>query len=320
MRRVELFNRIESHLTHLANRIEVRGKLNLLEMHGHAETFYMRLLNMLFGWNLSNLNVVCPNAEGVDLVDHTATIVAQVSAAVSKQKVDAALAKDLSPYTGYTFKFVAISKDAAALRKLAFSNPHNLDFDPPRDVLDVPSILRHVSAMEVHKQQEVCDFLDAELHSPPDLSKIESNLAAVIRILAAEDWSQSPKYVRIPYDIDAKVEHNKLVSVQEMIHDHKIHYRRIECIYSEFDAQGVNKSYSVLNGIRAEYIALAGSLSPDELFLAIVARVVERVLRSKNYEPIPAEELELCIQILVVDAFIRCKIFKNPVEDADAGS
>lgn len=27
---------------------------------------------------------------------------------------------------------------------------------------------------------------------------------------------------------------------------------------------------------------------------------------------ISEEELEICIQIIVVDAFMRCKIFKNP--------
>jgi hypothetical protein len=27
---------------------------------------------------------------------------------------------------------------------------------------------------------------------------------------------------------------------------------------------------------------------------------------------IPQEEMEMCVGILVVDAFIRCKIFKNP--------
>jgi hypothetical protein len=42
--------------------------------------------------------------------------------------------------------------------------------------------------------------------------------------------------------------------------------------------------------------------------------------KSANYADIPVEELDLCVNILVVDAFIRCKIFKNPLGYADAAS
>ncbi|MCD5414126.1 MAG: hypothetical protein LR001_03850 [Clostridiales bacterium] len=36
------------------------------------------------------------------------------------------------------------------------------------------------------------------------------------------------------------------------------------------------------------------------------------VITSKNYVEITFEELEMYTGILVVDAFIRCKIFENP--------
>ena len=36
------------------------------------------------------------------------------------------------------------------------------------------------------------------------------------------------------------------------------------------------------------------------------------ISESSNYIKMPMEELQMCTDILVVDAFIRCKIFKNP--------
>ena len=48
------------------------------------------------------------------------------------------------------------------------------------------------------------------------------------------------------------------------------------------------------------------------LFFSIIDNVIELIKNSKNYIEIPYEELEMCVSILVVDAFIRCKIFKNP--------
>lgn len=86
----------------------------------------------------------------------------------------------------------------------------------------------------------------------------------------------------------------------------------MENIYSEFDRQGVNKSKSVLDLIRRDYLCSKNKFSDDDLFSYIIKSVINRIQDSKNYVPIPFDELELCVNILVVDAFMRCKIFENP--------
>jgi hypothetical protein len=135
------------------------------------------------------------------------------------------------------------------------------------------------------------------------------------------DWSQGATgFETVPYDIDRKISYNQLNTARDIIDDFKIHYHRIDKIYSDFDKQGVNKSLSVLNGIRNEYLALSAKVSPNQCFSSIVDKVKQKIRTSANYMPIPDEELELCVQILVVDAFIRCKIFKNPPGGTDARS
>ena len=53
-------------------------------------------------------------------------------------------------------------------------------------------------------------------------------------------------------------------------------------------------------------------LSNDGLFLKVIEKVIIIVINSANYVEIPIDELELCVKVLVVDAFVRCKIFENP--------
>ncbi|MFT7158620.1 MAG: hypothetical protein ACI8Q1_003653 [Parvicella sp.] len=48
------------------------------------------------------------------------------------------------------------------------------------------------------------------------------------------------------------------------------------------------------------------------MFSVLLLRIKTEVLSSLNFDQIPIDELELCVDILVVDAFIRCKIFQNP--------
>jgi len=130
MNRSLYFNYIVSRLSALAVEIELRGKLNLLDLHLHAENFYLHLFNKLFGWDLENLNASKRNVAAIDLIDHKNKIVVQVSATATKEKVESALSKNLSAYLGYAFKFISISKDGNPLRSMIFANPHNLTFNP----------------------------------------------------------------------------------------------------------------------------------------------------------------------------------------------
>lgn len=319
MNRALLFNCIEEKLNFLAFRIETRGKLNLLDLHLHSENFYLHFCNKLFGWRLENLNVTKVNAEAIDLIDHTNKLFAQVSATATKQKIELALSKDLSAYAGYTFKFISISKDAATLRAKTFINPHNLAFDPQADIYDIPSLLRYIGTLKVDDQKQIAAFLKQELAAEVDPVKLESNLATIINILAKEDLGREDVELEtIPFEIDKKIDFNDLLNSRDLISDYHVYCGKINRIYSDYDREGSNKSGSVLEAIRSFYRTHAKQLGGDALFDKVIECVTARILESPNFTPISVEELDVCVNILVVDAFSRCKIFKNPVGNAHA--
>jgi hypothetical protein len=321
MNRQIYFDSIELKLSQLATRLEVRGGLNILDLNVHSENFYLHFLNMLFGWDLKNLNAVCQNAAGVDLVDTTNNIIIQVSATASKQKIESALTKDLSAYKGYQFKFISICKNATSLRTQTFLNPHHLIFSPAEDIFDILSLLAIIGSLTVDRLKDVDEFLKKELKIEPDPEKVESNLTTIIKILSKEDWNQKVSNLEtVSFEVEEKISFNQLNSARALIEDYSVHCHRIDKIYTDFDKQGANKSLSVLNGIRTEYIASISVSSPDKCFSSVIEKVIQRIRRSANYIPIPEEELEMCVQILVVDAFMRCKIFKHPLGHTNAHS
>ena len=76
---------------------------------------------------------------------------------------------------------------------------------------------------------------------------------------------------------------------------------------------GSNKSYSVLQLIGKFYVEESTkSDNADIIFLNITEKTLEKVQNSINFVKVEFEILVLCVDILVVDAFIRCKIFENP--------
>lgn len=315
MNRSYYFNYIEQRLSELSYRIKNRGKINLLDLNIYSETFFARLVNILFDYEFKNLNVIKQNTEAIDLVDHKNKIIAQVSSTCTKQKIQNSLDKEIfKDYSGYQFIFVAIAGDADNLKDKTFVNPYKARFVPAEDIYDIKSLLNIILGMEIKKQRELFQFLKDELGNNIDIVKVDTNLATLINILAKEDLASVTDSPEInSFQILKKIEYNDLLSAQSAIDDYKIYYSRVDEKYKEFDKQGANKSLSVLAIIRSQYIKISKEKEDSvEVFFTIIDNVVNIVKKSKNYIEIPYEELELCASILVVDAFIRCKIFKNP--------
>lgn len=313
MNRPTYFNFIEEKLSLLALRIEQRGKLNILDYHLHSENFYQYFMNILFDWHLENMNAIKHNVEAIDLIDKNNKIIIQVSATATKQKIESSLAKDLSARNGYSFKFISISKDAKKLRTQSYKNPNNLFFKPQSDIYDIRSLLNIVINLDIERQKIVYDFIKKELGKETDLTKVDSNLTSIINILACENWdSETGNYQINAFEIDRKIEYNDLNHAKTLLEEFAANSNRVDKIYKEFNRIGVNKSTSVLASIRNMYITNKALNSDDTLFFNVINQVMHRIQNSANYRPIPFEELEMCVNILVVDSFIRCKIFENP--------
>ncbi|MBU0486917.1 MAG: SMEK domain-containing protein [Bacteroidetes bacterium] len=314
MNRPNYFNVIEERLTFLALRITNRGKLNILDYHGHAENFYQYFLIEIYGWKVINENDNRQNAEAIDLIDHANKLVIQVSATVTKQKIEGSLSNpSIKQYSGYTYKFISIARNADTLRKKSFKNPYGINFSPSSDIIDINSLLSRIRGLHIDDQKRIYEFVKKELVVEIDPMKLESNLASIINILSKEDWDKSEPISAInTFEIDRKISHNNLSAAKMIISDYAIHHGRVDKIYAEYDSQGSNKSMSVLSTIRQEYAKAKSILNDDQLFFVVIDKVQDKVLNSSNYSSIPFDELELCINILVVDAFIRCKIFENP--------
>ena len=306
-------------LSLLAYEIQIRGSLNILDLHVHCENFYARLLNCIYGLALVNINAIEQNAEGIDLIDYSNKTVLQVSSTATTTKVQKSLEKDLSAYKGYRFRFVAISQDASNLRNNLFRNPHELVFDPKKDIIDVKSLGAAIIALEPSRQHQVYKFLQSELPTENDTSPSESNIAALINIIGIEDLSRGAQNSKdIPFNVETKIELNNLEVAAELIEDYKIYHHRIDKIYASFDEAGRNKSTSVLYAFNRVYLKSSKQHKGDNLFFEIIQQVMDAAKSSSNFQSTTQEELELCVNILAVDAFLRCRIFKKPKENRNA--
>lgn len=313
MKRAYYYNYIEERLTTLSARIEKRGRLNMLDCHLHAEHFYRDLFNLLFDWELNNINDYQQNAAAVDLVGLNNKIIIQVSAINTKRKIDDALSKiSTEKYKNFTFKFISIAKTAKGLKNKTYTIPLGIKFDFKDDIYDTDDILGKINSLNIAELKQIYDFVYKELGVETPTTRLESNLTTIINLLSKENFSNFGISLLDSFQIEQKIEFNQLLNSKKLIDEFKIHQGAVDRIYSSFDAMGQNKSISVLNKLRKIYLEKQEKASGDTLFRLITDNIKEIITTSENYDVIPEEELELCVDILAVDAFIRCKIFKNP--------
>ena len=319
MNRTRYYNYIEERLNFLAYRIEKRGKINLLDLNIHSETFFAELFNILYNYNLVNLNYIKQNTEGIDLIDTKNKIIIQVSATSTKEKIENSLNKGIYLfYKDYNFKFISISKEVSSkLRATEFENPYNLIFDSQKDILDSTTLLRYILNLEIDKQKILFEFIKKELGEEISTIKVDSNLATIINILAEEDLDFKNTEINTTiFVIEEKINYNNLNGVRELIDDYKIFSVKLDQKYVEFDRGGKNRSTSILQIIRKQYIKVKNEKKySEEIFYGDVENIIKIIEESANYKKLPFEELEMCVDILVVDAFMRCKIFENPEEN-----
>lgn len=315
MNRSQYFNYIEEKIDFLSYRIGKRGKINLLDLNIYSETFFAEMISMLLNFDLKNMNVIKQNVEGIDLIDHDSKVVAQVSSTNTKQKIENSLKKEIIKiYKDYRFIFIPIVGDSDTLRTKTFRNPHGIKFDPKEDIYDTKAILNLVLNMKIGEQQNFYTFIKEELGNEVDLVKVDTNLAAIINILSKESLvniTNSPQINH--FEINRKIEFNNLQNAKGTIDLYKVYYSKLDEKYIEFDKLGMNRSLSVFSVLSNQYIKLQNEKQDDiDIFYSVINNVIEIIQKSKNYIEIPYEELEMCVCIIVVDAFIRCKIFKNP--------
>jgi len=304
---------ILDRLSGLAYNVELRGLLNLLDLHVISEDFFVGLLNLVYGWNLRNANSLLQNAPGIDLVDDSNHILVQVTGSCTKKKIDHSLEEISEKYSGYHFYFVPIVLDARKQRIYEYTPPHGVLFNPKTDILDIHFIADRIKEMtDIEKVATIAMYVRNNIrHDTPSSVQLTSGLNDIICLLAKDSLNEGD-FDTADFEIKAKISFNNLsIYAKDIIDQYKIYYVNVQDIYKEYARQGKTKSMAVLQKLHKIYISLKTQASGDALFMAIEKEIIKQIDHSNN--KLTEEQLEMFVDILMVHAFIECKIFEKPL-------
>ena len=116
------------------------------------------------------------------------------------------------------------------------------------------------------------------------------------------------------YYIDQKVKYNNLERWAYDINELTVFSPVLDSIYAEYERFGQNKSANVMRWLNDKYRRLNENHCGDELFDSLLDFVCKTISEDHRLSTeIMGEDLEFDVRIVLVDAFIKCKIFKKPV-------
>lgn len=306
---------ITSRLSYLSSEVRLSGSMNLHDSNVLLEDVFKEILNITYGLDLQNANLIKQNIKAIDLIDCSSKTIIQVSSDNSKTKVQTSLDKiELPKYDGYTFKFVCISKGVSHLKKHHFNVPEGISFNAETDCYDDERILKDVSAKDIDTIRNLASYLEKSILPATADERRPSVITYVINRLADEPLAEiAVNPDTKSFDLEPKIDFNSLKKWRDIISEYTVFSLLVDKIYRAYDEQGVNKSFAVLSSLHDLYLNLASELTGDALFDKLLESVYDIVNKDYEYnESLTREELQVNIKIVLVDAFVKCKIFKKP--------
>lgn len=127
------------------------------------------------------------------------------------------------------------------------------------------------------------------------------------------------------FDIDNKISHNDVKRNKYLIEEYKVFYSKVNSIYAELESQGDFKKNKLLKNVRQLYLKLKGKyVSNKETELADIRINADNIIEELDeqiYQLVKSdgdfyqEDITYGISIILVDAFMRCKILEEPPKE-----
>lgn len=177
--------------------------------------------------------------------------------------------------------------------------------------------------MKAEHEQRMRERLSAQ----HPLTKRPTLLASVIGILSTfNDEDDIQDYKVDTFGIEQKIQHNNIKNNILFINEFAIYSGKLQKIYNEQDISGSNRTRLLLLSISNSYKnqktkILDGNFDlqniqnhADELIDAVKRDLHEKYDQSHNCDlSLAYEEVDFAISVIVVDAFMRCKILEAPL-------
>ncbi|HMS41302.1 MAG TPA: hypothetical protein PKE69_13815 [Pyrinomonadaceae bacterium] len=159
------------------------------------------------------------------------------------------------------------------------------------------------------------------------LNKYQSSLVEVINRISSSDLlgNVDLETVKSSFNPEDKINYNNVKRYRPTIEEYRVYQGRLTQIYKEIELQGSMKKEQLLENVKALYLTAKGEILEDNYSIENIRSNADNLIESVEngmwrllenssnlLKNIPYEAISLSIKVILVDAFIRCKILEEP--------
>ncbi len=123
------------------------------------------------------------------------------------------------------------------------------------------------------------------------------------------------------FEIESKIKYNDIKRNKALIDEYKVFYSKVNSLYQELEIQGSFRKENLLRNIRSIYLQIKGkytgnAANPMQIIRDnsdnIIEDVQEKLALTLEKAGSSLEDISFGISVIMVDAFMRCKILEEP--------
>lgn len=161
----ELQKKICDFLGILRYSVEYRGAVGLLDQNFIAQSFIAKFINIIYGYDLINLDRDGYKYSAIDLGDFYRKVAFQVTATKTPKKIEETIKIFIrhKHYENFRYlKFLILGKKQKKYSQV-FQTDNLFEFNPQTDILDIKDIVCKVPSLSLEKLQRLSYLIDSEL-------------------------------------------------------------------------------------------------------------------------------------------------------------
>ncbi|MDD5679926.1 MAG: SMEK domain-containing protein [Candidatus Omnitrophica bacterium] len=297
--------------------IDYGNKLRFFDSNISCESFYKDFLNIVYGYNLKNINIETPNYPAVDLGDENISLAIQVTSDSTSTKIKNTIKKFVDNELFKKYKKLRFYIITSRQKKYSakFNTKGHFVFDPNKDIIDNKDLIKFISQLDTAKVKEIRDFLDKEIgyRSLKQKSSIANEVITImelIELLSNEGEAVNNVKIEDP-DPDYKIykrfadyAENLITELKDYIPQYKTKKEEAERVLG-MDAAKTNKIGRYLKTVSIDLLH-KNKNDPKKALDALVSAFEKKLSSSGNHYDFGA------IRYYLLNQIVQCNVFPNP--------
>lgn len=155
---------IAHSLALLSKEVEIRNAVNLYDINIVAEDFFSGLLNLIYGYELKNINNLEKNAPAIDLYDSKNKVSIQVTSDNDSAKIKHTISEfNQNRFYEIYDRLIVLILTQKKKYSTDFDTEGKFTFDKEKDIWDVESLIKDIRELELDKLKKINEYLLGEL-------------------------------------------------------------------------------------------------------------------------------------------------------------